>query len=612
MKRRVLRAVLLFWGLSLWACPWTEADELSEIQDAVVLAKQVLVELPVDVWARLSPAEIDFLAAIGIPSAQAFQQEMNCFYAGWPSQLVTGAGGKKVCTHPKAFKHYQAQSSLRCGPQELLCNPLLFGRKSKSEGRCASMATPEDRQRAFSQCETQFESQGANRFEYLKQLSAAEKQELMQTLGLVEKVCKEGSVGTQKNTPMCQRFSKKMESLRSKLGTLPAPIKNESCANCDVRAAQGKSQERPDVLGTQTGVISQIAEKMNSKLEEKDNSPRAVYQRIREQYLKGANDLNGECHPYSQLPPKEKTAFFIGLYSKELITVATPDYFRSNGKPQPSVDQVVSGLREALAWSAAEEQLWKERISSKPGPETSRELADLLTQRLETPQFKATTLVRAQKFLREQQIADCDFISEEAFARALESMKKAKPAPSKANIVTILDRKKDDLTRVPPPRRMVTVDLSNEKVLFHSEARFGDGDNRGLIQREDPRCSNVEGSNLSPLGLFVTTQARKLNSQPDAVGTFIRRPSQSKEERGLAIHQVSGGFTDAFFGENSIQRQFERRANSEAYLVFLRRSQNFKNKPLTFTDGCVGVPKEHMQKVNRLIEGGSFVYFHCQ
>lgn len=135
--------------------------------------------------------------------SQAWAQEvMDCIFAGWPSREVSGS-----CRSPSAVEESKyTQGS--CSSSEMQCQPLLFG-----EGVCATTASRDDKQSAFSQCDKKFKASEKTLQQVLDEVKSKNReQELLELFDFVDRICSEGA---QKTTGMCRRLEQVAASLKA-------------------------------------------------------------------------------------------------------------------------------------------------------------------------------------------------------------------------------------------------------------------------------------------------------------------------------------------------------------------------------------------------------------
>ncbi|MBY0516960.1 MAG: hypothetical protein K2P81_08635, partial [Bacteriovoracaceae bacterium] len=143
-----------------------------------------------------------------IHKAYAAEFEGNCFYAGWPSKLVT-VGERKVCTSPQNVNPIYKKEAARCGQGALLCNPLLFG-----SALCISNKTKEERQSSFSNCQKAFESEGRSLEKVIKEIDADPElqKRLSDLFDLLANAC--SPTGYQGKSGMCALLKSRLENLK--------------------------------------------------------------------------------------------------------------------------------------------------------------------------------------------------------------------------------------------------------------------------------------------------------------------------------------------------------------------------------------------------------------
>jgi hypothetical protein len=140
--------------------------------------------------------------------------QLNCIYAGWPSQRVGGFCSSPMRNNPE----YEKGS---CSSNQLQCQPLFFGK-----GLCVPVSTKSERNLAFSNCNKKFEGTKKTPEDVVHELrDQGLEPKLFELMDFAEKICKEGA---QAKTPMCRRLESVIDSLRAfaKKADVP-PIKKE-------------------------------------------------------------------------------------------------------------------------------------------------------------------------------------------------------------------------------------------------------------------------------------------------------------------------------------------------------------------------------------------------
>lgn len=134
--------------------------------------------------------------------------EFDCFYAGWPSRSTPKAGGGRLCSSPSNGNPDYPRRASGCGANSLLCQPAIFG-----SGLCVSVATREQRNSAFNQCEQRFAEAGRSTADVVREMSSPEaRQDLDDLVENSERICRQGF---QSGTIMCNRLREKISQVRA-------------------------------------------------------------------------------------------------------------------------------------------------------------------------------------------------------------------------------------------------------------------------------------------------------------------------------------------------------------------------------------------------------------
>lgn len=141
-------------------------------------------------------------------AADANYEQLNCIYAGWPSQ----ASGDK-CNSP-ARSPASGYSAGSCAGNQMACQPLLFG-----EGLCALVDTQEHRSLAFNQCKEKFEKGGPGATEKLVKGIIADPgktAQLEKLLNFADGICKTdaSNKSMQKTKGVCRILRQKLADIR--------------------------------------------------------------------------------------------------------------------------------------------------------------------------------------------------------------------------------------------------------------------------------------------------------------------------------------------------------------------------------------------------------------
>lgn len=146
----------------------------------------------------------------------------DCFYAGWPSRRV---GGK--CTHPSRGNSAYSSQSSGCRSNQLLCQPVLFG-----DNLCANVITQSQRNNAYAQCESIFQSSGRSLSSVAQSLNTPELAGAAnEVFSSVETICR---TGFQASFDMCRNLRARVEEIRSGMTTVQSETPPEENARPSV------------------------------------------------------------------------------------------------------------------------------------------------------------------------------------------------------------------------------------------------------------------------------------------------------------------------------------------------------------------------------------------
>lgn len=209
---------LLFISSSTWALSGKEIWMNSNTKTRVLLLEEYKAfflqhtEFAAPTYSDFEK-KVTFLKFNFISEAWADGQ-LNCIYAGWPSQRVGGFCSSPMRNNPE----YEKGS---CNSNQLQCQPLLFG-----NGLCVPVGTKSERNLAFSNCNKKFEGTKKTPEDVVHELrEQGLEPKLFELMDFAEKICKEGA---QAKTPMCRRLESVIDSLRAfaKKAEVP-PFKKE-------------------------------------------------------------------------------------------------------------------------------------------------------------------------------------------------------------------------------------------------------------------------------------------------------------------------------------------------------------------------------------------------
>lgn len=136
-----------------------------------------------------------------------------------------------------------------------------------------------------------------------------------------------------------------------------------------------------------------------------------------------------------------------------------------------------------------------------------------------------------------------------------------------------------DYARPSTQKRMWVIDLRQQKVLFHTLVAHGKNTGNNIAQT----FSNVEGSEMSSLGFYVTGQ-----------------PYQGKHGLSLKLHGQ-----DARFNTNAATRAVVVHGADYVSEAFVRQHGR-----LGRSQGCPALPVQQASQVIRTIQKGTVMYAH--
>jgi len=125
----------------------------------------------------------------------------DCFFGGWPSKFVKGAGGGETCEYPnKTNPDYPKDA---CAGQ-LACNPSLFG-----NDLCVDVSTAQLRAHVTMECEFKFQSAGG-KFEDLVKTKDFNQKLLDETIDSAKEVCSSQGSYISSNRGLCVTLENKL------------------------------------------------------------------------------------------------------------------------------------------------------------------------------------------------------------------------------------------------------------------------------------------------------------------------------------------------------------------------------------------------------------------
>ena len=174
---RQILILLFLLPLSSFAMNHREFAQLSsESQVEVLKSYKIFLSTLVEDNEEVEVSQTRFWSLI--ESAHADGAELNCFYAGWPSNRSSS-----TCSSPSRGNPGYSQGN--CGAGTLQCNPILYG-----ENLCARTSTRRLRNSALAQCENLFSRSARSLSTIATAASSSRGQQAAQDLfGAVERIC---------------------------------------------------------------------------------------------------------------------------------------------------------------------------------------------------------------------------------------------------------------------------------------------------------------------------------------------------------------------------------------------------------------------------------------
>lgn len=457
----------------------------------------------------------NFLNRFSIINEAWADSRYDCFFAGWPSSLKK-SGGKKLCQLPN-FSNSNYQRGL-CKVGELQCQPLLFGKNL-----CVPFSSRKEKNSAFNNCEKKFQEEKRNNYDFLKNISHKEANELRELSLLASDICND-TTSPQRGTTVCQEINDKLPDAMKAIdqgfvgaiaetksvqeeeieftpiltGTSPAPLEEE-CDEEKPGAHHELARQMEQIAQVAQGPLDVAYEKIKTEflsspfcdpekvLNNSEQKPSAAYMSILIEDLRRLEYLNND---------QQKIQVLQDLGSKYAFNSSTLSEVDGILKQMPVYPQEPD-RRKALGAKARGILLQDAIKNYQSGNQNLRsEIEGVLGK---SNIFKKNS----------QGQLECPFVSKEAFMMAMAGREKvlAQHGGSlpKKNQITIVD-----YTRPSNERRMFVIDLEKNLVLHNTWTANGVGNDDG--KGEDgiggsPQMSNAPGSLRSSDGFIIATSA---------------------------------------------------------------------------------------------------------
>jgi hypothetical protein len=570
----------------------------------------------------LTYSERNFLNRFNVFDEAIASGNYECFFAGWPSTLIK-SGSKKLCQSPSiGNSEYQTGD---CKAGQLQCQPMIFGK-----GLCVGFSGKQEKQLAFSSCESKFKKNG--NYDFLKNMSAAEKSSLKEISVLAHEICVTGTIGIQKSKAMCKSLINKFKNGLVAIDRAPAMAFTEDQDELThlIPLIVSPLPKVEEVCKDPLVIDQNVDEVSRKTIQAVTENANSTYDELKKDFLSSAL-----CEPDKVLnDPKKKLSpiLFMQLLEDMRFIVKTDAYLTREVKllrfKEIAEDYGISS--ETIKYG---EGLLKTFEDTSAGRfEAMARLRGVMLQEMDklsktTPSYKAEVikeeLLKRKIFTEDADgYSQCPFVSEKAFEEALagrEAVMKTghKNEITNPNVITIVD-----YSRPSNERRMFVIDIKSKKVLHNTWVAHGGGKDRsqeaGINNLgSSPLTSNAGGSFLSSEGFYIAKAA-------STGGTFLNNVTLS----GIDVNNKSmGGRAIVVHGWRTPNHEYvdktwvisadkKRIPGVDVYKNFMET--DFKNTKedlfdltqevssaasardrVDATDGCLGVPDTQMGHADR-------------
>lgn len=443
----------------------------------------------------------EFLKRFNLVNRAWADTRYDCFYAGWPSSSKK-SGGKKLCQLP-IFSNSSYEKGL-CKVGELQCQPLLFGKNL-----CVPFSSLKERNSAYANCEKKFQDEKRDDYDFLRNISRKEANELRELSALAGDICTDSS-SPQKETKACNKINEKISDAmraidRGFIEDTPIETGNSFSPPEEI-CEEEKSAAHNDLAGQ----VEKVAQKISGPLDD-------AYEKMKEEFL-----ASPFCDPEKVLNNSEDKpgAAFMAVLMEDLRLL---EYLNTEDQKQEMLKKL--GMKYSFHSSLLNEvhQLLNQMPVYPQEPVKRKTLGAkargiLLQDAVKNyrpgnkelrPEMEAV-LGKSNVFKKNSQGSlECPFLSKEAFLMAMSGREKVLRqhggSISKKNQITIVD-----YTRPSNERRMFVIDLDKNLVMHNTWTANGVGNDDGKGQDGlggNPQMSNSPGSLKSSDGFIIATSA---------------------------------------------------------------------------------------------------------
>jgi hypothetical protein len=585
-----------------------ETDDFLMRRSWVKTVKELLTQIELKDKNLMTKSERKFVELFATAWADS---RYNCFYGGWPS-VKSG----NLCQSPVEKNSSYDKSA--CKESELQCQPLLFGKKL-----CAPFNTESDKKKTFENCEAKFQKESGGNYDFLKNPSRKESEDLQEISRLAHEVC------TTKDTPVCKKLLDKFPSGMKAIdqgfkGATAGDVMKQTKELSKLLSKKSEEPHDPECKEADhehddlARTIKRVTEKTGDEL----------YDKIKEEFLSSPF-----CDPAKVVndPSNRPSGMLMGKLAKDLQKIdpfgrqETNENFvariAAKYKLSEGLVSEVLPLLNSIKGTAEEYEnrrtaIAKARIliaqdlikNYKPDESTSELIKDAL---LENHIFAEN----------EEGEAVCPFVSKEAFDKAMagraQVMKKFGGSLSNKNQITIVD-----YSRPSNERRMFVIDIATGKVLHNTWVAHGGGGNSAAGEDglgSSPQMSNQSGSNKSSDGFIIATQ--KASGKLFGNNVLLRGIDENNTNlaaRGVVLHgwgspmyQYTTGIEDYNSDTEKYDDPYDvidrvskanpaRSDRKELEKAWSGLSSSASTSPyMNPTEGCLGVPMVNVKHLDR-------------
>ncbi len=425
----------------------------------------------------------------------------DCFYAGWPSSSKMN-GGEKHCQLP-IFSNSSYEKGL-CKVGEFQCQPLLFGKNL-----CVPFSSRKERNSAYANCEKKFQNEKRDHYDFLRNISRKEANELRELSALAGDICT-AQTSPQKETIVCKKINEKISDAMKAIdrGFIEdAPIETGTSFSPSEEICD---EEKPDTHNELALQIEEVAQKVSGPLDE-------AYEKMKTEFLSSPF-----CDPEKVLNNSEDkpSAAFMAVLMEDLRLL---EYLNNEDQKK----QMLQKLGAKYSFNSSllnevdqflnqmpvypQEPVKRKTLGAKArGILLQDAIKNYRSGNKELRPEMEDVLGKSNVFKKNSQgNLECPFLSKEAFLTAMSGREKVLRQHGgsipKKNQITIVD-----YTRPSNERRMFVIDLDKNLVLHNTWTANGVGNDDGKGQDGlggNPQMSNTPGSLKSSDGFIIATSA---------------------------------------------------------------------------------------------------------